>query len=920
MSHLVAFMDGLMDHLTDPLFLYDVSDGHFTFLQANKSASAAGFQHGLDIAPGLIAVMDRVSRHGGSLTFEEKIVSPTRKIIENIVVNPILNDYGRCTHLFLIGKERTDAEVKKRLLEENTPLYQSLFDHNPDLVYELDLEGRFVDGNHIAEEISGYSVGEMRFQPFCPLLTVDTLHVAKEGFLAALQGETRNFECAIYHKQGDRIELEVTNLPIILNGTVTGVFGIAKDITEQNRLKNELIQAKETVESYFTSTVDAIYIVDRDEQIIDNNPAFETMYGYTKDEIIGKNISILIPEGETRAAALYEMIFAGESAQDIEVVRRRKDGSIVDVSLSLSPLRNAEGTITSIVAYTRDISEKKKQERLVIESEARYRLITENMTDLVAQVDADGAMIYASPSFQKVVGRQPRAGEKECFTYIHEEDRDQVINCFKNVIADQRNGRFECRVKHGDGHYIWLDTKLTAVLNEQGELQHVLCLAREVTERKQHEEELVRMAFYDYLTGALNRRLFMDHLDRTLAQAKRNSDSFAVMSLDFDRFKWVNDSLGHDVGDELLIQFVRRVKKCIREVDILARLGGDEFSILLPGVATLADVEKVAKRILSALQQPWTIKGHEFVTTSSIGIGLYPQCGDDTLLIMKHVDQALYKAKQFGRNNYQFCNQSMELIEMTSTLSFEEDVLRATENDEFYLVYQPKFNLSTNQVESVEALIRWEHHQKGLILPNQFIAHAERLNLIIPITKWVLEEVGRQSKEWKAAGYQPIPVSVNISIKHFEKGALVRDLEQMIERDIIDPEYIIIELTESMVIHDMDSIIHTISRLKQLGIKIAIDDFGTGFSSLSYLMKLHVDQLKLDQTFVRELTDQKNSTIVHSIVSLAHNLNLRVVAEGIETENQHQLLAQYGCDSGQGYFFSKPLIGKQLERVFLKRG
>jgi diguanylate cyclase (GGDEF)-like protein/PAS domain S-box-containing protein len=833
---------------------------------------------------------------------------------------PLKGDNGDIIGFIGIYRDISEQIEKERQMEESIQRYQSLVVHHPDAVFEFDLNGHFTGANHALEQVTGYTLDELLHHSFVPLITPDKLEPTINHFQAAAQGETRNYESAIYNKKGERIELDVTNVPIVVDGQITGVFGLAKNITEQKRLQNELIQTKETLESFFNNTTDAIDIIDLNKRITVINPAFESMFGYTEDEIIGKNLSMIIPEGKIELERLFKSVLDGRVVHGLETVRQRKDGSHIDVSLSLSPIRNEKGNITAVAAITRDISEKKRAERRIQESEEKYRLIAENMTDLIALISVENKILYASPSHQTVLGRIFKEGDVFPNELVHKEDLERVEKCFRNVFETQEQGWIEFRIQHGEGHFIWLDTKLIPVSDNNGELQHVLCISRDITERKQYQDVLEKMAYYDYLTGAANRRLFMERLQYTIIQANRDQESFAVMSLDFDHFKWVNDTLGHDVGDELLVQFVHRLRTCIRQIDTLARLGGDEFAILLPGISSFDDVERVAQRILEALQERWEIKGHAFITTCSIGISIFPRCGDDVSQIMKHADQALYKAKQCGRNNYSICGHTAELLQHDSNESFEEEIKRAIHNNEFYLVYQPKFHLSTKRIVSIEALIRWEHPKRGLIVPSEFISRAEELDLIVPITHWVLEQAAMQVKKWQALYHEKIPVAVNISASYFEKGKLVNDIAKITKKIGIDPQSFILEITESTMIRDMDKTVQTLRELKELGVKIAIDDFGTGFSSLSYLMKLHVDILKLDKTFIQELTSQKNASIVHSIVSLAHNLNLEVVAEGIETEKQCQLLNQYGCDIGQGYFFSKPLTGEQLERVFFHNG
>nr|WP_106783072.1 bifunctional diguanylate cyclase/phosphodiesterase [Lysinibacillus timonensis] len=837
----------------------------------------------------------------------------------SISYSPLKEQNGTVIGAIIIYRDISTVIDFEQQLEEEKQRYQSLFEHHPDAVFQFDLDGNFTDANHALEKITGYPKEELINKSFAPLVVESKISNTLENFLAAAAGQTRRYETEAIQKKGEHVFIDVTNIPIIVNGQVTGVYGISRNITEQKKLEIELRQIKETLQSFINNTLDAFNIVDLNKLVTDINPAFELIYGYSKEEILGQNITILNPD-DSNDDDLYQKVLTGEKVHDIEVVHRHKDGTLIDVSLSLSPIRNEQGEITSIATISRNISEKKEDQRKLKESEEKYRLIAENMTDMIAIFDRNLVVLYASPSHKTVLGYDLEEGKPLVTERIFKDNGSVVFEKFNEVVESKTHGRIEFQVRHGEGHFIWLDTKLTPIFDNNGQLLHVLSVSRDISERKKDEAELEKMAFYDYLTGAANRRLFMDRLEQTISLAKKNEEHFSIMMLDFDRFKWVNDNFGHNVGDELLVQFVLRLKSCIRDVDTIARLGGDEFAILIPGISSVEYVEEMARKILEVLQHPWHIFGHEFITTSSIGICMSSCCGYDSHSIMKHADQALYKAKQTGRNNYQICNQTNEqFIEDDSEETFKHDIKRAIENNEFYLVFQPKFDLSSKEIVSIEALIRWEHPDKGLIVPDKFIPRAEEMDLIQPITKWVLAQAGKEAKKWQTLYDKEIPVSINISPKHLEAGTIMEDVEELIKKTSIDPHNIILEITENAMIAEMECTLKAIQRLKRMGLRIAIDDFGTGYSSLSYLMKLEVDILKLDKAFVQELTSKKNASLVFSIVSLAHNLNLDVVAEGIETEEQCHVLNQYGCDYGQGYYFSKPLIADQLEKVFLQK-
>ena len=819
----------------------------------------------------------------------------------NTLYSSIKNKNGEIIGFMGIFKEISEQTEKEHQFKESQQYHQSAAKNHPVLIFQLDLKGRILKVNHSVEQVTGYRWKDLMNCSFASLITPDSLASAMEHFHAVLQGEIRHYQCSIYNQKKERVLLKLTNIPIIVNNTVTGVLGIAQNMTEQKSSQNERIRAKK-IPDPFSNIIESIVNLQKINQ--------KSTYDYSENEVLGKNLSVEIPENKTSLKKSFQIELDGTS-ELVDTIFGRNNENLTDVDNNLSLIDNEQVKSAYVIAFLQNFIV--KEERKLQEYETKYRLIAENTTDLVTLLDADMKILYSSPSHRTVLGIVLNEGSEFPYKLVHKEDIERVVKCFQNVLETKEQNSVEFRFKHKEGSFIWLETTMTPVYGENQELHHILCVSKEVTERKQYEAELENMAFHDYLTGSYNRRLFMERLLHTMNQAKSRQEPFFVMFLDLDQFRWVNNTLGHDVGDELLIQFVKRVKACIRKEDTLARLSGDEFAILLTGIS-IEDVGNLAKRILSALQEPWKIKNHEFKTTSSIGIGIYPNCGGDISTLLKHANQALHKAKQFGKNNYQFCG---KLTDFNN--SFESDIQRAILNNEFYLVYQPKFNLLTKRIESLEALIRWNHPQKGMIAPSEFISRAEELDLIVPITHWVLEQVGKQMKKWQLLGFHKVPVSVNISPQHFEKGTLVEDILNLIKKAEIEPQYLILEMTESTMIQDFDTTIQTIQKLKQMGVQIAIDDFGTGFSSLSYLMKLQVDVLKLDKSFVEELTNQKNASLVHSIISLAHNLNLRVVAEGIETEDQLQILAQYGCDLGQGYLFSKPLMSEQIEKMLLKK-
>ncbi len=440
-------------------------------------------------------------------------------------------------------------------------------------------------------------------------------------------------------------------------------------------------------------------------------------------------------------------------------------------------------------------------------------------------------------------------------------------------------------------------------------------LRMEIEERKRMEEQIKHMAFHDALTGLPNRALFTDRLALVVAHAHRAKENFAVLFLDLDRFKAVNDTLGHTAGDQLLREIADRLKGCVREEDTVARFAGDEFTLLLLGVVQSEHVINIVRKILSVVKQPVTVGNHKLYATASIGIALYPSDGEDAETLLKSADAAMYHAKEQGRNKYQFYTPSMHAKSLEKMV-LEHNLRRALDQEEFVVHYQPLVNISTGQIVSLEALVRWRHPDQGLIHPEKFLSLSESTRLIIFIDELVLYTVCVQCKDWLDAGFQPSGVAVNISAHTFQQSNFVETVMSILEKTGMNPQLLGLEITEGIAMHDVETTIHKLNRLNELGIQIAIDDFGTGFSSLYYLKKFPIHKLKISQHFVNGIvTDQHDKLIVASVIALAQSMKFKVVAEGVETEEQLTFLKQRQCDEMQGYLFCKPLPAEAFGKV-----
>jgi diguanylate cyclase (GGDEF)-like protein len=438
---------------------------------------------------------------------------------------------------------------------------------------------------------------------------------------------------------------------------------------------------------------------------------------------------------------------------------------------------------------------------------------------------------------------------------------------------------------------------------------------RYAIERKQTEERLAYLAQYDHLTGLANRALFRDRLDQALARAERNNQRLALMFLDLDHFKSINDTLGHDVGDQLLEEVARRLKSCVRKTDTVARIGGDEFTVILEGITSNQDPIIVAQKIIDKLSPSFILAGQEIFSGISIGITVYPDDGETARELLKYADRAMYRAKDLGCNNYQFYAADLNL-RATERLTFRNSLYHALDRDQFQLYYQPQVEVGTGNIVGVEALLRWQLPQFGILRPDRFIGIAEETELITPIGEWVLRTACEKCQEWLDSGFPPFNIAVNISARQFRSRELASMIEGILRETGLDPRRLELELTEGTLMENTDISITTLTHLKDMGVRISVDDFGTGYCSLSYLRRFPLDSLKIAQPFVNDITlSSDDAAISLAIIALAHSLRLSVIAEGVETKEQLAILKGQGCDIAQGFLFSHPLPDHKVEQV-----
>lgn len=636
--------------------------------------------------------------------------------------------------------------------------------------------------------------------------------------------------------------------------------------------------------------------------------------GYTVEEILHGDFNsyeALTYEPDRKAVRkqINEAIRAGERF-NIEYRIQHADGSLRWVLESGSPIFNESGAIEALEGFIQDITQRKRNEEALKEAEARYRSIFNNAIEGIYQTTADGQYLNFNPALAKIYGYD---SADDLAQGILDIDRQLYVQPGKRaefIRIMREHGvvhNFEAQVYRKNGEVIWISENAREVRDEAGKLLFYEGTVEDVTERRNHEQQLEYLATHDSLTSLPNRTLLADRLQQCISFADRHQEKLAVAFIDLDEFKLINDSMGHHVGDQLLVEMSKRLLECVRESDTLVRLGGDEFVMLLTGLQKGEDVAQSMQRILSTVSQPFVINGWDYSVSCSIGVSLYPDDGRDPGDILKHADAAMFKAKQSGRNNFQFYTSELNRSLM-ERLDVEFRLRQALERQEFLLYYQPKMDFSTGRVCGAEALIRWQPHGEPMVSPLSFIPIAEESGLIKEIGEWVMREACCMGVRMQELHQKPMPIAVNVSPRQFRNFDLVGTIERVLQETHLDPGLLEIEITEGTLVYDTPLFIKTLHELKKIGVKLSIDDFGTGYSSMAYLKDFPVDRLKIDKAFVSNLeSTPRNVAILKAIIALGHGLNLKVVAEGVETSYQQAFLHGIGCHELQGYVFSKPL-------------
>ncbi len=818
--------------------------------------------------------------------------------------------FGEISTAKILLEERVNNRTLE--LQHERALLRNLIDAIPSLIFYKDTDSCYLGCNKAAEAFLGMTEVELIGKKHHDLFVIEKANNYHHQDQQVLQtGKAYSFEESGRYPDGTTVLFNSLTTPFFTpKGDLLGLITICHDITAYKRSEEALSQSQAMLQLVIDNIPQCIFWKDQHEVYLGCNHNFAQMIGISApNAIIGKTDVILLRNEQLNTAffqAINQYIKAdGQLEYQRSVSLQLDEHKEIWLEINKIPLYDEKHRVIGILGSFVDVSDRKHAE----EKLQQTAKVLENSADAICITDANTRIIVVNKAFTKITGYQEHEilGQQVNIlkSGVHEQDFYHEMWC-SIKSKGQWEGEIWNKRKNGDIYPEWLN--ISMIKDEHSKMiSNYVAIFSDITLRKQTEQRLAYLAHYDDLTGLPNRTLFYERLNRAIDHAQQQHHQVAVMFLDLDRFKFINDTWGHAVGDLLLKDVAKRLRECVRQSDTIARLGGDEFTAILENITDTKEAIEVAQKILEMTQNPFFLCGNEMFMTTSIGISLYPNDGENVDTLLKHADAAMYRAKEGGKNNYEFFTAQMNVY-AHQRLSLETKLRHALERNELMVYYQPQVHLASGRIIGAEALLRWQRPHGELVLPHTFIPLAEETGLIMEIGDWVLRQTCLQHKIWRNSGKSILRMAVNLSARQFKQPNLLKIVTRIIEETEMDPCLLELELTESTLMQDADSAIKVLSEFKDMGIQIAIDDFGTGYSSLNYLRRFPIDKLKIDQSFIRDIPKAKDDmAIVRAIIALARTLNLQVIAEGVETKEQFIFLKMLKCDEVQGYMFSEPL-------------
>ena len=722
-------------------------------------------------------------------------------------------------------------------------------------------------------------------------------------------GDIKKLSChfRIKQKQGNWCEVEVhaTVIKRSEEGWAQHVFSVMRDIGESGNRYKRIVE----------NLNEGIWVIDRYNNIQFVNQALSDMLGYSINELLGMPIVNLLND-ENQVLCKKQISDRKQGVSGIyEIELIHKDGHDVLIQAESAAMFDVQDNFDGVVEGIKDLTDIRQQQlKLKMLSSA-----VEQSGSMVMISDENADIEYVNPKVCAITGYVKEELIGNNARVLQPDDMDtEMLSDLWTTINSGNEWQGEVQLQKKDGGGIWVLMSVSSVKNERNQISHFVTVCEDVSQLKEARLRMEELAYVDSLTGLANRLLFRDRLEQALKALTRTKTSAALLYLDLDEFKRINDSMGHDVGDALLMKVAETLRQCVRHQDTVARMGGDEFVILLTDIDGMSGASAVARKIMDSMSHPVQLLKNEILITPSIGITLAPADSLNADILLKNADMAMYKAKSSGRNNYQFFTEEMN-AQIVDHLTIENDLRHAIENDDLYMKYQPKFDIKTKKVIGVEALVRWCHPTKGELSPEYFIPIAETAGLMVKLGKWVLRAACRDITQLQAQGLEDIELAVNLSTRQFRDPYLIETIQNVLAETGFKAVNLELEITETTLMEQIDLAIELLDQIKSLGISVTIDDFGTGYSSLNYLKRLPIDTLKIDKAFIDEIPDDKDDMEISSaVIAMAHKLGLKVVAEGVSTQAHWDFLAQNKCDIAQGDLLGKPMAAQDLLTYYLK--
>ncbi len=811
---------------------------------------------------------------------------------------------------------RLGHELQQRLTEERVlDAPRQLFDSLPAGVFLTDARGDFIHVNERWCHITGLQREQSLGRGWMKALEgSDKERVLSDWYGALRSGVPYTAEVRFRHPAGGTVWVLIQAERQAGGEAGAGYVGLATDITLQKQREARHAAAAAELQEILDHLQDPYYRVDSGGRIVRVSRSVEALLGYREEELQGRHIGQLCCSRRERQG-LLRLLEAKGAVRAYEMRLRHKDGRVVWVAVNAQYCQGAAAS-AGVEGTVCDISDRKQMEAQM----AKLSRALEQAADAALITDPQGSIEYVNPAFEKMTGyrREELIGKSTRLFRSGKQGAAFYENLWRTILnGEVFRDVFINRKK--DGTLYYEQKTITPIKDEKGRITHFVSTGQDVTRRVAAQQRLRFKAEHDVLTELPNRGLFMDILKKAVVKARLHKRHIAVMFLDMDCFKEINDSFGHDAGDQALKIYARRLQGAVREEDVVARIGGDEFAILVDDVASVDTISRIARKIVDAVSPPIVIDGKETLLTVSIGISVFPEDGADAQTLLKNADIAMYRAKDLGRNSYQFYSADMR-AKALERVTMENSLRHALERGEFLLHYQPQLDLRSDRVSGVEALLRWQHPELGLLSPGDFVPLLEESGLIGPVGEWVLKTAFAQGRAWHEAGFDDLRISVNLSSRQFNDPAFIDKIAALIRDSGIAPRLLELELTESVIMRNSRTTNMALERLDKMGVKFSIDDFGTGYSSLSYLKRFPVDTLKIDRSFVRDVdSNPDDAAIVAAIIGMGHNMNLNVIAEGVEQPVQLEFLRNSDCDAIQGYLFSQPLLPASLTRLLREK-